>query len=345
MKLNQAVNITLDDNKALPILFGEKNRNISDMEKKIGVAIATRGNTVSISGDAVSVAHAKAIINSLYEKARKGFAIGAEEIDDEMRFAGARTEKGAKGGAAPKDETGEIIIRTRKKVINPRSPIQKKYLHALARCDLTLATGPAGTGKTYLAVAAAVQAYLNQQVERIILSRPAVEAGEKIGFLPGDVAAKLDPYLRPLYDALFDMMPQEQIQRLMEIGEIEIAPLAFMRGRTLSNSFIILDEAQNTTPTQMKMFLTRLGMGSKMAITGDISQIDLPKNQTSGLYDAMAKLSKISEIEIIHFSQKDVVRHPLAAKVVSAYEESEEPPEHNGSGNRDREEKEKDSWL
>jgi phosphate starvation-inducible PhoH-like protein len=336
--LNNSVNITLEDNKTLPILFGENNRNLSDLEKKTGTAISNRGNTVSISGDAAKVAIAKAIINSLYEKARKGFAIGAEEIDDELRFTSG-TKKGSKE-VQTSGTDGEIVIRTRKKIINPRSPLQKEYLENLKKKDLTFATGPAGTGKTYLAVAAAVEAYLNHQVERIILSRPAVEAGEKIGFLPGDISAKLDPYLRPLYDALFDMLPQEQITKLMEIGEIEIAPLAFMRGRTLSNSFIILDEAQNTTPTQMKMFLTRLGMGSRMAITGDMSQIDLPKNQSSGLNDAMSRLTNMPEIKIIHFSKNDVVRHPLAAKIVNAYEQSGDI-----GGERIDSDKEKDSWL
>ena len=282
---------------------------------------------------------AKSIIEALYLKAAKNYAIGSEEVLDELRFiGGSELSKSKNGPNLEEIHSGEISIRTRKKIIAPRSAVQQDYLKTLLTRDLTLATGPAGTGKTYLAVAAAVQKYLNHEVERIILSRPAVEAGEKIGFLPGDMAAKLDPYLRPLYDALFDMMPQEQIAKLMETGEIEIAPLGFMRGRTLSNSYVILDEAQNTTVTQMKMFLTRLGIGSKMAITGDLSQTDLPKREISGLRDAMEKLKLVEEVKIIEFTKKDVVRHPLAAKIVSAYESF-------GEDRDGQDEKEKDSWL
>lgn len=342
--MTQSVNITFEDNKISAIVYGEQNSNLNLLEKNTGVAIATRGNTVSISGDAEAVHKVKSILNTLYQKALKGYAIGAEEVDDELRFANAHNKPATNGKKtrAPQSDfsnihEGEITIRTRKKVISPRSPLQQQYLKELLKRDLTLATGPAGTGKTYMAVAAAVHKYLNHEVERIILSRPAVEAGEKIGFLPGDMTAKLDPYLRPLYDALFDMMPQEQITKLMESGEIEIAPLGFMRGRTLSNSFVILDEAQNTTPTQMKMFLTRLGMGSYMAITGDMSQIDLPKNASSGLADAIQKLNGVEEIGIINFSKKDVVRHPLAAKIVHAYEQFGEADDRNDKGN--------DSWV
>jgi phosphate starvation-inducible PhoH-like protein len=332
--LAKPLNISFDNNKALPILYGEQNKNITHLEKKLNLKIGVRGNVLAIAGDFEASHKAKNILENLYKKAVKGYAVGAEEIDDELRFV--NKDSGSANADLASADGGEITIRTRKKILSPRSPMQKLYLQELMKRDLTIATGPAGTGKTYLAVAAAVHMFLERQVERIILSRPAVEAGEKIGFLPGDMAAKLDPYLRPLYDALFDMLPQDHITKLMENGEIEIAPLGFMRGRTLSNSFIILDESQNTTPTQMKMFLTRLGMGSRMAITGDMSQMDLPKNARSGLADAIAKLDKIDEIKIIHFTQKDVVRHPLAAKVVDAYEKNED---------NETEEKEKDSWL
>ncbi len=328
------LNVNFDNNKALPILYGEQNKNITYLEQKLGLKIGVRGNVVAIAGDFEKSHTAKNILENLYKKAVKGYAVGQEEVDDELRFL----NKDSKAYDQSADGGDEIIIRTRKKVLAPRSPMQREYLKELMRRDLTIATGPAGTGKTYLAVAAAVHMFLERQVERIILSRPAVEAGEKIGFLPGDMAAKLDPYLRPLYDALFDMLPQDHITKLMENGEIEIAPLGFMRGRTLSNSFIILDESQNTTPTQMKMFLTRLGMGSRMAITGDMSQMDLPKNARSGLADAIQKLDKIDEIKIIHFSQKDVVRHPLAAKVVDAYEKNED-------NDVEENDKERDNWL
>ena len=333
------LNVNFDNNKALPILYGEQNKNITYLEQKLGLKIGVRGNVVAIAGDFEKSHTAKNILENLYKKAVKGYAVGQEEVDDELRFMDKDSQKNPGNyNDAAANNGEEIIIRTRKKVLAPRSPMQRQYLMELMKRDLTIATGPAGTGKTYLAVAAAVHMFLERQVERIILSRPAVEAGEKLGFLPGDMTAKLDPYLRPLYDALFDMLPQDHITKLMENGEIEIAPLGFMRGRTLSNSFIILDESQNTTPTQMKMFLTRLGMGSRMAITGDMSQMDLPKNARSGLADAIQKLDKIDEIKIIHFSQKDVVRHPLAAKVVDAYERNEQ-------NETEENDKERDNWL
>lgn len=308
------IQIVFDDNKILPALFGELNTNLKHLESKLKVQINQRGNEVFLDGKDSKIADE--VLRKLYELASKGKPTRIQEIDDELRFQ--LNANSAKDGDAPK-----ISIKTQKKTIDARSPLQQEYLRTLMAKDLTFASGPAGTGKTYLAVAAAVHMLMYREVDRIILSRPAVEAGEKLGFLPGDLNAKLDPYLRPLYDALFEMLPQEHINKLMESGEIEIAPLAFMRGRTLSNSFIILDEAQNTTPSQMKMFLTRLGMGSKMVVTGDISQIDLPANQSSGLVDAMKKLEKIPEIGLINFSHKDVVRHPLSAKIVDMYEKSE----------------------
>lgn len=315
--MTESLSLTFDENSALPILYGEQNNNLTYLGQKLSVTIGARGNVVSINGEREAVKIAGSILKSLYQRAIKNVDVTSIEIDDKLRFhMNEPTDKPA---------GKKVIIKTKKKTIVARSPQQQAYLEILHEKDLTFSTGPAGTGKTFLAVAAAVHMFLNKEVERIILSRPAVEAGEKLGFLPGDLNAKLDPYLRPLYDALFEMLPQEDINQLMEGGQIEIAPLAFMRGRTLSNSFIILDEAQNTTPSQMKMFLTRLGMGSRMAITGDMSQIDLPKNQGSGLLDAIKKLKGVEEIGTVQFTHKDVVRHPIAAKVVDAYDRYDEP--------------------
>lgn len=328
------IKIAFDDNSVLTALFGERNSNLTHLESKLKTKINNRGNEVFIEGEDAKIA--EQILRNLYETAAKGKPTRVQEVDDELRFANgdAEAQKQQKG-------EGKIVIKTLKKTIAARSPMQHEYLHTVLNKDLTFGCGPAGTGKTYLAVAAAVEMLLKNEVERIILSRPAVEAGEKLGFLPGDLNSKLDPYLRPLYDALFEMMPQEHINKLMETGEIEIAPLAFMRGRTLSNSVIILDEAQNTTPAQMKMFLTRLGMGSKMVVTGDVSQIDLPGKQLSGLVDAMRKLKKVDDIGKINFTHVDVVRHPLAAKVVDVYERSEAQE----ASEKQRNDKEKESWV
>lgn len=320
--------IIFDENRLLPAVFGEQNANLKHLESKLKVQINQRGNEVFIEGKDAKIA--EEILHHLYELSGKGKPTRVQEIDDELRFKLNKSHTGS-------ENLPKIVIKTQKKTIEPRSPLQQEYLHTLMQRDLTFACGPAGTGKTYLAVAAAVHMFMYREVDRIILSRPAVEAGEKLGFLPGDLNAKLDPYLRPLYDALFEMFPQEQINKLIENGEIEIAPLAFMRGRTLSNSFIILDEAQNTTPAQMKMFLTRLGMGSKMVVTGDVSQIDLPAKQTSGLVDAMRKLGKMKDIGAINFTKKDVVRHPLAAKIVEIYEQSEVKEQSS--------ENDKESWV
>lgn len=325
--------IVFEDNSVLTSLFGELNANLTHLESKLAAKINNRGNEVFIEGEDAKIA--EKVLRNLYEIAAKGKPTRVQEVDDELRFFLNESPKNDAANGAT--DGGKIVIKTQKKTIAPRSPMQQEYLQLLMKKDLTFGCGPAGTGKTYLAVAAAVHMFLHGEVERIILSRPAVEAGEKLGFLPGDLNAKLDPYLRPLYDALFEMFPQEQINKLMENGEIEIAPLAFMRGRTLSNSFIILDEAQNTTPSQMKMFLTRLGMGSKMVVTGDISQIDLPTKQTSGLVDAMRKLEKIDEIGKVYFSHKDVVRHPLAAKIVDQYDQNEVAEQRN--------ENDKESWV
>jgi phosphate starvation-inducible PhoH-like protein len=273
-----------------------------------------------IEGEPEAAARAREVLMGLYDRLDKGQDVDAAAVEaiigmaNQPLFDGIVSEEVAN---APK-----VMIRTRKKTIVPRSLVQTVYMEALARDDMIFALGPAGTGKTYLAVAQAVQMLITGQVERLILSRPAVEAGERLGFLPGDMKEKVDPYLRPLYDALYDMLPAEQVERRIASGEIEIAPIAFMRGRTLNDAFIILDEAQNTTPQQMKMFLTRFGMRSRMVICGDPNQTDLPPGVTSGLNDAVSKLEGIPKLSMVRFTAADVVRHPLVGRIVEAYEGS-----------------------
>ena len=314
-KTKESVNLIFENNAFLPILYGDQDSNLTRIEKKFNVSTSSRGNALSITGEADAINASKAVLEELYDKIERGIDVGPQQVDAALRMA----------GSAPTGKPGpinsEFALKTLKKTIVPYSRTQGEYIKALLNNDMVFALGPAGTGKTYIAVAAAVQMFINRKVERIILSRPAVEAGEKLGFLPGDLKEKIDPYLRPLYDALFDMMPGERVLKHIENGEIEVAPLAFMRGRTLGNSFIILDEAQNTTPTQMKMFLTRLGENSRMVITGDLTQTDLPKDISSGLRDAVRKVEPIEGIACVRFSDHDVVRHNLAAKIVQAYEE------------------------
>lgn len=312
------LNIVFEDNSLLPMLFGQDDVHLSRIEKKLHVTASSRGNVLALSGEKTNVETSKAVLEALYNDLKKGAEMGPAQIDAAIRMLGhhdvgddARTLFG----------TQELVIKTLRKTIKPYSPTQANYIQMLGTNEICFALGPAGTGKTYIAVAMAVAMFNSQRVEKIILSRPAVEAGEKLGFLPGDLKEKVDPYLRPLYDALFDMMPAEKLTRHMENGEIEVAPLAFMRGRTFSNSFVILDEAQNTTPTQMKMFLTRMGQGSRMVITGDLSQTDLPKDVKSGLGDAVRKVEGIEGIGCVRFGEGDVVRHNLAAKIVQAYDE------------------------
>lgn len=305
------------NNSLLPMLYGEDDKNLTKLEKSFGIVATSRGNMLSLSGSSQAVTKAQDVMQTLYNKLEEGMEIGSAEVDAAIRMA-----QPAKNGKRVPVST-DIFIKTQKKTIHPYSSMQAEYIEALNKNDMVFALGPAGTGKTYIAVAHAVSLFLNNRVDRIILSRPAVEAGEKLGFLPGDLKEKIDPYLRPLYDALYDTMPVERVARHMENGEIEIAPLAFMRGRTLANACIILDEAQNTTPTQMKMFLTRLGENSRMMITGDLSQTDLPKDVKSGLSDAIKKVQHIEGIKCIRFSDVDVVRHSLAAKIVQAYDEWE----------------------
>jgi phosphate starvation-inducible PhoH-like protein len=299
-------------------LFGEFDRNLVAIEDRLGVYIAARGARVQIEGEPEAAARARDVLNGLYNRLDEGQDIDAGMVDAVIAMSGQPTLEGIIAPDAA--EPPKVMIRTRKKTIVPRSKTQAVYMEALNRDDMIFALGPAGTGKTYLAVAQAVQQLIGGSVDRLILSRPAVEAGERLGFLPGDMKEKVDPYLRPLYDALYDMLPTEQVERRIASGEIEIAPIAFMRGRTLSDAFIILDEAQNTTPAQMKMFLTRFGMRSRMVICGDPKQVDLPNPGQSGLADAVSKLEGIPKIATVRFGAGDVVRHPLVGKIVDAYE-------------------------
>ncbi len=306
--------MTFGDNALLPVLYGNHDRNLVRIEQLANVKLNARGNQLEIVGDGedvVGIAH-KAL-STLYERLKRGLSVEMADIDAAIRFARAGTENGG-------EEEG---IRTRRRTIQARTPGQRGYLAALRERDMVFALGPAGSGKTYLAVANGVALLLAGKVERIVLSRPAVEAGERLGFLPGDLKEKIDPYLRPLYDALHDMLPAENIANRMESGEIEIAPLAFMRGRTLAHCFVILDEAQNTTPMQMRMFLTRLGEGSRMVITGDPSQTDLPNNQKSGLNDAVETLEHVEGVRFVRLTSQDVVRHELVTRIVEAYDASD----------------------
>jgi phosphate starvation-inducible PhoH-like protein len=301
------VHIQFDDNTLLPALFGQHDEHLVQIERLLDVKLRYRGNELEILGPDASRQIANRAIGDLYRRLKQGQPVNQGEVQAAVRMAASDT------GERP-------LVRTRKRTIHPRSPTQARYIEALDRSDLVFGLGPAGTGKTYLAVAVAVTHLLGGSVDRIILSRPAVEAGERLGYLPGDLQEKIDPYLRPLYDALYDMLPADQVANRLANGEIEVAPLAFMRGRTLANAFIILDEAQNTSPMQMKMFLTRLGEGSRMAITGDMSQVDLPGGQRSGLVDALDILGGIGGIDVITFSAADVVRHGLVTRIVQAYD-------------------------
>ena len=299
-------------------LFGDYDRHLVMIEDRLGVNVAARGNRVMIEGEPDAAARARDVLVGLYNRLDQGHDVDAAAVEAVLGMAAQPSLDGIISQEVA--EPPRVMIRTRKKTIVPRSPVQTIYMEALARDDMIFALGPAGTGKTYLAVAQAVSMLIGGQVDRLILSRPAVEAGERLGFLPGDMKEKVDPYLRPLYDALYDMLPTEQVERRIASGEIEIAPLAFMRGRTLNDAFIILDEAQNTTPLQMKMFLTRFGMRSRMVICGDPNQVDLPEPGRSGLADAVSKLEGIRNIATVRFTSADVVRHPLVGRIVEAYE-------------------------
>ena len=301
--------IQFDDNSLLPELFGDHDEHLIQIEQLLDVRLRYRGNSLEISGPETSREIADRVIVSLYTRLKNDLEIGEGEVKAAVRIASGN------------DIVDDYIqLRTKKRTIRPRSPNQAAYVKALDESDLVFGLGPAGTGKTYLAVAVAVTHLLQGKVARIILSRPAVEAGERLGYLPGDLQEKIDPYLRPLYYALHDMMPVDQVVRRMASGEIEVAPLAFMRGRTLSHSYAILDEAQNTSAMQMKMFLTRLGEGSRMAVTGDMTQIDLPSGVRSGLGDALEVLEGVSGVSKIKFDDSDVVRHDLVTRIVRAYD-------------------------
>lgn len=303
------------DNDLLSMLVGPHDRHLTRIEQRLGVTIALRGNHVTISGPEPEVSYARKAIHYLQSQLIKGYPVDTEEVESAIRIASATT----RGEDVHSHIDNEQVIPTKRRMVLPRTPHQGEYIEALKKFDMVFGLGPAGTGKTYLAAAVGVSMLLAGRVDRIILSRPAVEAGERLGFLPGDMKEKVDPYLRPLYDALYDMLPPEQLQKRVASGEIEIAPLAFMRGRTLGNAFVILDEAQNTTPVQMKMALTRLGTNSRMVITGDLTQIDLPHGTPSGLHEAVRILKNVKGIKFIEFTDEDVVRHHLVSEIVRAY--------------------------
>jgi len=310
--------LEFENNQLLPLLFGDFDRHLARMEQLLCVTIASRGNSALISGDQIAIDTARRTLKSLYEKLSNGAEITLADVDAEIRFSRETAKETRVGGG--QEQNGALMVQTPKRQILPRSKGQRCYIEALSESELTFGLGPAGTGKTYLAVGMAVFMLTSGKVDRIVLSRPAVEAGERLGFLPGAMRDKIDPYLRPLYDALYDMMPPNLVDRRLETGEIEIAPLAFMRGRTLSNSYVILDEAQNATSVQMKMFLTRLGENSRIVATGDLSQIDLPRGVTSGLKNAVRTLEGLTGVKTIRMTAEDVVRHELVSRIVNAYD-------------------------
>ncbi len=318
--------IEFPDNRLLIDLCGEFDRNLADIEQKMAVQIIRRGNELVVFGEEEARENALSVLRGLYQRLEGGRNVEPGDVDREIRMSDGLAV-GIEAKELPQMElfTGaKLEIKTRKKPVEPRTAAQKAYVGSLMKNELAFGIGPAGTGKTYLAVAVAVTKFISGEVDRIVLSRPAVEAGEKLGYLPGDMKDKVDPYMQPLYDALNDFLPSKQLAKLIEEKRIEIAPLAFMRGRTLAHSFVVLDEAQNTSIMQMKMFLTRLGEGSRMVITGDRSQVDLPRGVISGLADAERLLRHIPKISFNYFSSKDVVRHPLVAAIIEAYDQDPE---------------------
>jgi phosphate starvation-inducible PhoH-like protein len=306
--------IIFPENDVLRSLFGEHDRNLKLIEKLSAVKLGIRGNVISITGDPLAVAFIRTLLSRLYDIVRKGYPVYPADIEYAHRILSEDCTADLE-----RIFLDTVFISAKKRIITPKSIAQKLYIDAIRNSDMVFGIGPAGTGKTYLAMAMAISALLEKKVSRISLARPAVEAGEKLGFLPGDLSEKVNPYLRPLYDALYDMIDFDRASALMHKGIIEVAPLAFMRGRTLNDSFVILDEAQNTTSEQMKMFLTRLGYGSKAVITGDVTQIDLPIDKASGLVEAEELLCKTKGIHFVHFSELDVVRHPLVMDIIRAY--------------------------
>jgi len=310
--------LAFDDNRLASILFGQYGQNLALIERRLGVVAEQRGNHVTVEGSRAACEQARRVLEGLYEQIKRDRDLTQGDVDGAIRQAIAQGSLFDYVAADAKGGSEEINLR--KRPVRARTAAQSAYIRALRRHSLVFGTGPAGTGKTWLAVAQAVQMFERKEVDRIILSRPAVEAGERLGFLPGDMREKVDPYLRPIYDALYDLMDARIVERALDAGEIEIAPLAFMRGRTLSNACVILDEAQNTTSMQMKMFLTRLGENSRMIVTGDPSQVDLPGGQVSGLGEAVRLLQDVEGVGHVAFSHRDVIRHELVARIVAAYD-------------------------
>jgi phosphate starvation-inducible protein PhoH and related proteins len=312
--------LSFDDNRLASALFGQYGQNLALIERRLGVVANSRGNHVTLQGSREACEQARRVLETLYERLKNGDELAQGDVDGNIRLAMAQGSLFDFDAGSARESIEEINLRKRR--VRARTPAQDAYIRALKRHSLVFATGPAGTGKTWLAVAYAVLLFERKEVDRIVLSRPAVEAGERLGFLPGDMREKVDPYLRPIYDALYDLMDARIVERALQTTEIEIAPLAFMRGRTLSNAAIILDEAQNTTAMQMKMLLTRLGENSRMMVTGDPSQVDLPPGQTSGLADAVRLLENIEGIGHVAFTAADVIRHELVARIVEAYDKA-----------------------
>jgi phosphate starvation-inducible PhoH-like protein len=316
--------LAFDDNRLASVLFGQYGQNLALIERRLGVVADSRGNHVTLEGSRAGCEQARRVLEGLYEQIKRGGELASGDVDGAIRLAITQGSLFDFDPAGPRPNFEEINLR--KRPVRARTAAQDAYMRALKRHSLVFGTGPAGTGKTWLAVAQAVQLFERKEVDRIILSRPAVEAGERLGFLPGDMREKVDPYLRPIYDALYDLMDARVVERALQDGDIEIAPLAFMRGRTLSNAAVILDEAQNTTSMQMKMFLTRLGENSRMIVTGDPSQVDLPNGQTSGLAEAVSLIAGIEGVGHVTFSAQDVIRHELVSRIVEAYDRAGAAP-------------------